>query len=588
MSIPLKKTKLRLAISMFIILLMVLLLITRLGYLQVVIGEDLKKQALEQCAEDIRIKPERGTIYDRKGKKLSISINGYKIECIPPDVGDSEETANILSEILNVDKEIILNKVASDKKYVKIKEWVEKEVGEEIEEKNIKGIVVVPNVKRYYPLGTSVSYILGFTDIDGNGLYGVEKTYDDYLRGIPGRLIINVDTWGRQLPYDNERLIEDTPGYGLVLTIDETIQHFAEEAILNVKEKYKAKRATVLVMEPKTGDILAMASKPDYDPNQPKVPQYDEISLKWNNLSEEELEKEWNKLWKPHPVTDSYEPGSTFKIITAAAALEENVVKMDTQFNSDGYVRDIPGGVLKCWSYRHPHGLQTFAEGVQNSCNPVLIEVSKLLGQEKMLKYLNGFGFGERTGIDLLGEGVGSIPSDYESMREIRLATISYGQGISVTPIQLITAISSIANQGQLMKPRIVKNVVDEKGNIIEEIKPEMVRKVISKETSEKVLEILEGVVKEGTGKKAYVSGYRVGGKTGTAQKVVNGEYSDEKFVASFVGVAPINDPKIVILVIVDEPDKDINYQGGQVAAPIAGEIIEKTLKYLDVEPQFQ
>ncbi|MTI49048.1 peptidoglycan D,D-transpeptidase FtsI family protein [Sporosalibacterium faouarense] len=587
MNTPFRGIRIRLVVTMLGILVLVSLLVTRLGFLQVVRGEALKKEALEQWAEDIKIQPERGTIYDRKGKRLSISINGYKIECIPPDIDNPVETAKKLSELLDINEESLYNKITSNQRYIKIMDWVEKDIGDSLEEENINGIIVVPHTKRYYPSGNLASYVLGFTDIDSRGLYGVEKSFNDYLHGVPGRLIINTDIWGRQLPYDNERLIDAKPGSSLVLTIDETIQHFAEKAATQAMEDFDPKRTTVLIMEPSTGDLLAMASMPDYDPNQPRVPDDEATKNRWANLSQEELEKEWNTLWKPHPITDTYEPGSTFKIITAAAALEENEVTPNTQFYSDGYFRDIPGVVLRCWRYYDPHGEETFAEAVQNSCNPVMIEVARKVGKEKMIKYIEAFGFGEKTGIDFLGEAKGSYPSDPEAMRDVRLATLSYGQGIAVTPIQLITAASAIANEGKLMKPRIVKSILDEEENIAEEFPTEMVRKVISKDTSDTLLGILESVITEGTGKKAFVPGYRVGGKTGTAQKIVNGEYSDEKFVASFIGVAPVNDPKIVVLVIVDEPDKEVDIHGGQVAAPIAGKLIEETLNYLDIEPQF-
>lgn len=587
MNLPFKNVRIRLVVTMFMVMILVMLLVVRVGFLQIVNGDKLKKQALEQWALDTVIKPERGIIYDRKGKRLSVSISGYKIECLPPDVERPEEAAAKISEILELDKDSVLEMISSDQKYVKIKDWVEKETGDKLNSENIKGIKVVPNTKRYYPYGNLASFVLGFNDIDNIGLYGIESSFNEYLTGVPGRLTINTDIWGRQLPYDSERRIEAEPGSDLVLTIDETIQSFAEKEAYNALEEYNAKRVTILVMEPSTGDVLAMASMPDYDPNEPRVPQDEETKKEWESLSQDELVNAWNNLWKPHPITDLYEPGSTFKIITAAAALEENLVGLDSHFYCDGYVRDIPGGTLKCWSYENPHGDQSFLEGLQNSCNPVFIEVAQKIGNENMLKYIEAFGFGEKTNINFLGEASGLMPRDPQTMKEIKLATLSYGQGISVTPIQLITAISAIANDGNLMRPRIVKSVLDEDETISQEFKPEMVKKVVSKETSDVLLYMLETVVNEGTGKKAFVPGYRVGGKTGTSEKAVDGKYSDDKYIASFVGIAPINNPKITVLVIVDEPNNEKDIYGGKVAAPIAGNVIEKTLKYLDIEPQF-
>lgn len=587
MKSPLKSVKVRLVFSTAIIFIVFFALISRLGFLQIVQGEGLKKEALEQWATDIKIQPQRGTIYDRKGvKRLAINISGYKIECIIPDIEEPLKTAEKLSSYLEIDQEEIYNLIISNERYVKLKDWVDKEIGDKLKEENIKGIVVVPNSKRYYPIDNLASYIIGFTDIDSKGLYGIEKSYDEYLRGTPGRLIINTDIWGRQLPYDNERLIEATPGNSIVLTIDETIQHFAEKAATQALIDNNATRTTVLIMDPNTGDILAMGSKPDYNLNTPRVPVNMDTMEKWKNLTQEELEKEWNSLWKPHSITDIYEPGSTFKVITAAAALEENLVTLKSQFNSQGFI-EVPGGTLRCWRYYDPHGVQTLLEALQNSCNPVFVEISKILGQEKMMNYIEAFGFGEKTGIDLLGESAGIIPNSLQSIKEIQLATMSYGQGISVTPIQLLSAMSVIANDGILMKPRIVKNVIDADGKINEDFQPQMVRKVISQETSQTMLDMLEKVVNDGTGKYAYVPGYRVGGKTGTAEKPIDGKYSKDKFVASFIGIAPVNDPKIVVLVIVDEPSPDINIHGGKVAAPVAAKVIEETLKYLNVEPQF-
>ena len=587
MTSPLKFTRLRIIVFTGIIFIIFFVLVSRLGFFQIVIGADLKKDALEQWATDVKIYPQRGVIYDRKGvKRLAISISGYKIECITPDVEDPLETAEKLSSYLEIDKEEIHEMIISNDRYVKLKDWVDKEVGDKLKEEKINGILVVSNSKRYYPMNNLASHIIGFTDIDTKGLYGIEKSYDEYLKGTPGRLIINTDTWGRQLPYDNERRIEPKPGNNIVLTIDEPIQHFAEKAATQGLIDNDALRATVFIMEPNTGDILAMVSKPDYNLNTPRVPMNMDTMKKWEGLNQKELEIEWNRLWKPHPITDIYEPGSTFKIITAAAALEENLLTLDTKFHSDGYIK-VPGGTLKCWRHYEPHGEQTFLEGMQNSCNPVFVETSEILGQENLMRYINAFGFGEKTGIDLLGEASGIVPDGDESLRQIRLATMSYGQGISVTPIQLLSAISAIANDGILMQPRIVKNIIDEDKKIQEHFEPHMIRKVISKETSKTLLYMLEKVVNEGTGKYAYVPGYRVGGKTGTAQKPIDGKYSEDKFFSSFVAVAPVNDPKIVVLVIVDEPNPDINIYGGKVAAPIAAKVIESTLKYLNVAPQF-
>ncbi|RKD34755.1 stage V sporulation protein D [Thermohalobacter berrensis] len=571
---------------LLIVSIFVLGLTIRLGYIQIVKGEELKKEALEQWTRDIPVKAKRGTIYDRKGKKLAISISTNTVWCRPADIENPKETAKIVANILEMDENEVLEKLTKKQSVVRVKMWIDKEKADALRKENLKGIEIVDDNKRYYPFGNFASYILGHTNIDQVGQYGVEKTYNKYLTGTPGRWIKTADAVGRQLPYENEKFYEPENGLNLVLTIDETIQHFAEKAALEALVKNKAKKVSIIVMEPKTGDILAMASKPDYDPNNPREPLNEKLKEEWAKLPVNEQIKKWYDMWRNFPINDSYEPGSTFKIITAAAGLEEGVVTPTSQFYCDGFITSVEGARLKCWRYYNPHGSETFVEGVQNSCNEVFVAVGQRLGKENMLKYIKGFGFGEKTGIDLTGEQSGIIPRSADSMREVNLATISYGQGIAVTPIQLITAISAVANGGKLMEPRIVKELIDQDGNIIEKFKPEVRRKVISEETSKTLLKILETVVSTGTGKKAYVPGYRVGGKTGTAQKVINGRYADGKYIASFVAIAPVNDPKIAVLAVIDEPSNG-EYYGGRIAAPVAGQVVKETLSYLDVEPQF-
>jgi len=571
---------------LFTVSLALFALVVRLGYLQIVRGEDLKKQALEQWTRGIEVKAKRGIIYDKKGKKLATSISKDTVHARPADIKEHEKTANILSEILGLDKEEVYKKITSKQSSVKIKQWIDHEEAEALHKENLSGIDVVPDVKRYYPFGSFAAHILGFTDIDSVGLYGIERTLNKYLTGTSGRWIKTTDAVGRQLPYDNEKLYEAKDGLNVVLTLDETIQHFAEKAALEALVKNKAKNVSIIIMEPNTGDILAMTTKPDYDPNDPRTPLDDNLKSEWENLPIDELQKKWYDMWRNYPINDLYEPGSTFKIITAAAGLEENVVTPESQFYCDGFITDIPGARLKCWRWYNPHGNETFIQGVQNSCNEVFVAVGRRLGNENMIKYVQAFGFGDKTEIELTGESPGLSLRDPKTMKEVELATMAYGQGIAVTPIQLITAISAVANGGNLMEPRIVKELVDVDGNIIHKFEPEIKRRVISEETSKTLNSILESVVSVGTGKQAYVPGYRVAGKTGTAQKVINGRYADGKYIASFAALAPANDPKIAILIIIDEPSNGA-YYGGMIAAPVAGEVIRETLGYLDIEPQF-
>lgn len=587
MSLPTLSTKRRLIFTLFLVSGLVFALIVRLGVIQIVHGEDLKKQALEQWTRGIPVKAERGLILDRNGKKLAISVSRDTVWCRPADISNPEKDAKKIAEILQLNEEEVYKKITSKQSLVKIKQWIEKEESEALRKANISGIEIVEDNKRYYPFGSFAAHIIGHNNIDQVGQYGVEASFNKYLTGTPGKWVKTTDAAGRQLPYDNEKLYEAKNGLNVVLTMDETIQHFAEKAALETLVKNNAKNVSIIVMDPNTGDLLALANKPDYDPNNPTKPVSEEEAKEWEGLSQEEITQKWYDMWRNFAISDVYEPGSTFKIITAAAGLEENVVTANSQFYCGGYVRQVKSGKpIKCWRYYNPHGSQTFAEGVQNSCNVVFVEVGLRLGAQKMYEYLRAFGFGELTGVPFSGESPGIIPSGPEAIKDVNLATISFGQGIAVTPIQLVTAISAVANGGNLMVPRVVKELVDDEGNVVRRYEPEVKRKVISEETSKTLMGILETVVSEGTGKSAYVPGYRVAGKTGTAQKVVDGKYADGKYVASFVAIAPANDPKIVVAVIVDEPSNGA-YYGGQIAAPVAGEVVKDVLNYLNVEPQF-
>jgi len=560
-------------------------LIIRLGFIQIVQGEELKKGALEQWTKSIEIKAKRGTIYDRNGKELAISVSSHTVWASPADIKNPEETAKKVAEVLELDEKEVYEKITKKVNVIKIKQWITMEETKKLRELNLSGIEIVDDNKRFYPYGAFASYILGFTDIDNNGLYGIERTYDKYLSGASGRWVKIEDARGVEMPYGGEKVYEPENGLNVVLTIDETIQHFAEKAAKEALERTKAKNVAILVMEPKTGDILALANLPQYDPNNPREPLDPELKEQWKNLTQEELEKEWYDMWRNFSINDSYEPGSTFKLIVSAAALEEGAVNVDTHFYCGGFVRDIPGVVLKCARWYNPHGSQNFKEALENSCNVAFVDVGRRLGKEKLYEYIKAFGFGEPTGIELTGEQGGIIPASTDVIKEVNLATMSYGHGIAVTPIQLLTAVSAIANGGKLMVPRVVSKLVDNEGNVVKTIEPVVKRQVISESTAKTLLELMEGVVSEGTGSNAYVPGYRVAGKTGTAQKIIDGRYAPGKYIGSFVAVAPADEPKIAVLVIVDEPQGV--YYGGSVAAPVAGDLIEETLNYLDVPPKY-
>lgn len=572
----------RLIFCLFTVFFIFFALILRLMWIQVIKGDLYRGMAVEQWTRDIPVPSKRGIIYDRNGKKLAISASIESIYVRPVEIEDVEGVSYRIAEALGMDRQQVLEKLTKKADTVLLKRKVEKEIVDTI--RDIPGIHVVDDSKRYYSNRNFAAHLLGFTGIDNQGLDGVEAIFDKYLYGLPGRNIAETDAAGRPIPfgYDTQYAAQD--GYDLVLTIDEVIQHFAEKAMEEALIKHNAHRATAIVMDPKTGDVLAMVVKPDYDPNTPFEPVDPESKKLWEGMTEEKKRDERLKMWRNYAVSDIYEPGSTFKIITSAAGLEEGVVTPNSTFYCRGTVK-VGGRTLECWRYYSPHGHQTFTEGVQNSCNPVFIEVAQRLGEEKFLKYIEAFGFGSKTGIDLPGEAYGLVMNP-SSVGPVELSTMSYGQGIAVTPIQLITAASAIANDGILMEPRIALELRDKEGNTIHRFEPRMRRQVISPETSRTLMQILESVVSDGTGSNAYIPGYRVAGKTGTAQKVIDGRYVDRKYVASFVAIAPADDPRIAVLVVIDEPDPS-NYYGGQIAAPVAGAIVRDVLRYLNVKPRF-
>ncbi len=569
-----------------LVILIILGLVIRLGYLQITRGEELRKGALEQWTRGVTLKSKRGIIYDRNGKKLAVSQSASTVWASPKDIKESQAkgVAKELARVLKLDEEKVYGQIREEVSNKKIKQWITKEEADNLRKLNLSGISVVDDNKRYYPYGQFAPYVLGFTDIDNNGLDGIENTYDKYLAGTPGKWIKTTDGPGGQLPFDGERIYESSDGSGVVLTIDETIQNFAEKAAEKSLAKTKAKNISIIIMEPDSGDILAMVNKPDYDPNSPRQAPNEATQEEWDKLESDELQNKWYNMWRNFSISDIYEPGSTFKAITTAIAIEENIAQPDTNYFCNGSI-NVQGTKLRCSSWYDPHGAQTFTQGLNSSCNIVFVDTARKIGKEQFYRYIKAFGFGENTGIDLNGEQAGIIPINTDVIRDVNLATMSYGHGIAVTPLQLVNAFSAIANGGNLMKPRLVKQVIDLEGNLIEEYKPEIRRKVISKSTSEKTLKMLESVVLNGTGSSAYIPGFRVGGKTGTAEKVIDGRYAKGKYIGSFGAIAPVDDPKIAILVVVDEPEGQ--YYGGSVAAPVANEIIEDTLNYLEVPPIF-
>jgi len=560
MSVPQIVIKRRLVWLLLFTLIISFGLTTRVFWLQIVRGDELKARAQSQWTKDVPVEPKRGTIYDRNKEPLAISATVDTVIASPPDISDIETTARLLAPALNLEEEKLIQtlKDAKDKNKasVYIKRKISEEESEAVRKLNLKGIYFTKETKRFYPERNLASHIIGFVGIDSQGLDGIELKYDKYLKGTPGRIVSETDAMSRELPFGVDKYIPPEDGYDLQLTIDKVIQHVAERELEKALVEHSAKKGTIIVMAPKTGEILAIANKPDYDPN--------------------EYQKYPQKQWRNSAVSDVYEPGSTFKVITASAALEEGVVRPNDSFFDPGYI--IVSGIrIGCW--RHGgHGSQTFVQVVENSCNPAFVNVVNKLGKERFIPYIKAFGFGELTGIDLPGEAKGIFnPS---GIGPVELATISFGQGISVTPIQLLTAISAVANDGKLIQPHVAKALIDKEGNVIHEFNTTPVRQVISYETAQEMKRILESVVSNGTGGRGAIEGFKVAGKTGTAEKYISGKY-----VASFVGFAPADDPELAALVIIDEPMGSTIY-GGQIAGPVFQKVMSDSLNYLGIKPQ--
>lgn len=570
----LNKSILRKRTGLVFILLSLLLvyLVGRIGWVQIVNGDKFQKMALNIRLREVPVEAKRGAIYDCNGKELAVSISSDSIYAVPPEVnrsGKAQEIAATIAPLLGMKESDTLAKITKKTYFQWIKRKIDFDTAQKIKKMKLPGIAIVEESQRYYPNTTLASHVLGFAGVDNQGLEGIEKTFEKDLHGNPGKIEIEYDAAGRQLPQALHKYVPPEDGKSLITTIDEVIQHFAERELDKIyASPSKPKSATIIVMDPKTGYILALASRPNYDPNNYK--NYDQ------------------SVWRNIAVSNTYEPGSTFKIVTASAAMEEGVVHADYHYYDHGYIQ-VGDRKIKCWRYYNPHGEQTFAQVVQNSCNPGFVDIGLRMESQKKGKfyeYIRSFGFGKTTGLGLPGEANGIVIPE-SKLKPINIATISIGQSIAVTPIQLITAASAVANNGVLMKPQIVKEIRDSNEKVIQRFDPKPVKQIISPKTAKELDLILESVVSEGTGANAYIEGYRVGGKTGTAQKAGKGGYQQGKYVASFLGIAPVDNPRLVCLVVIDEP-QGYPYFGGTLAAPIFKNVVSDSLRYLGVRPEYK
>ena len=568
----------RLALLMAVFFALFLALCGRLFQLQVLEAESLQMRAQAQWTSESTIQPTRGRILDRNGAVLAQSATAYTLSVSPRQVKDPGRMARVLAPILGMGEDELIRKVSDTSRGgVTLKRQLSRDAAQEIKaliardaalgDPVLNGLYLEEESKRYYPMGELACQVLGLTTIDGVGQAGLEQALDSYLSGKAGRVLEEIDGKGRELDYSASEYIAAVEGGEVTLTIDASIQSFAERAAREALSMNSAKAVRVLVMHPRTGEILAMVNKPDYDLNAP--PRDDVETL--------------TELMRNRCITDAYEPGSTFKILTAAAALDSGLVSPGEGFYCSGSIH-VDGGRIKCWG--RPHGAETFAKALQNSCNPVFVEMGLRLGVERFYDYLEAFGLGKSTGVDLPGEAGGILISE-KNVKRVDLARIGFGQSVALTPLQLLTATCSVINGGNLMTPYIVKSIADGNGELLQVGKATVRGRTISEATSATMRTLLEGVVNEGGGKNAAIPGYRIGGKTGTAQVYVDGVVSSDKHIGSFVGFAPIDDPQLAVLVIVEEADVPIDF-GSVTAAPFAREILEQTLMYLGIAPQTQ
>lgn len=589
---PQIQSKRRLIIAFSILFVCLAVLCLRLGWIQIVKGDEYSRMATEQQTRDVPIEAKRGVIYDTNGNELAISATCYSVWARPSNIAvgkndvekerNIDKTAKQLAEVLGKDKDEIREIITKEQALIKVDKYLDKDTADKVRELELSGIEIAEDVKRYYPSGAFLAHTLGSVTDDNTGLSGIELEYNQYLSGVEGRWIKDTDISGNTLTYGKETYYQAEDGLGLVLTIDETIQHYTEKAIKTTQEKTAADRVFAIMMDVNTGDILAIAQTPEFDPNNAKVPLDEDARKAVEAMSDSEKMAYWNSMWRNALICDVYEPGSTFKLLTTAMSIEEGKTDISETFTCTGST-NVSGTILKCWRSQNPHGTQTLEQAVGNSCNPVFIELAHRMGIDRFYDYLETFGVTEKTGIDFPGEG-SSILQNEATAGPVGLATMGYGHGVAVTPIQLITAISSLGNEGKLMQPRLVKALVDEKGEVVKEFDTKVVRQTVSKSTAEEMCGIMEYVVAEGGAGTAKVDGYRVGGKTGTANKAKDGGYSNETY-SSFIGMAPMDDPQIALLVIVDNP-KGVKY-GSTTAAPGAKLILQDTLRYLDLQPQY-
>ena len=578
----------RLAAGMAVLLLLMIALIFRMGYWQIIRADELKVMAVSMQKIDAEIDPVRGTIYDSKMGPLAETMTEYALYGYTQNLykstklnnNERKATVKDMAEITGLSEVEVRKRFRVEENLALIAEGLTKEQVEKAEKRWEGNVIVKTKVTRYYPNGSFAAQVLGGVNSENIGRSGLEYEYNSVLAGVKGRTVRTTDRDGNTLSGNNSRYYDAQDGNSIVTTIDSVLQHFVEEAIEKGMKKTGAKAITCIVTDPKTGNILAMATTPGYDPNNSSAPSDPAELEKFEKMTDAEKTEYLSRMWTIRGISNVYEPGSTFKLIAAAAALDSASADSKSRYTCKGSIR-VANYNLHCLGV---HGKQTLKEAVGNSCNPAMAKVALDMGAETFYNYIDMFGFNDKTGVDLPGE-TDSIVKDIDGMGDVDLATTGYGQGIAVTPLQILCAVNALGNDGVLMKPKIVKEIVNSKGETVRTIPDTAVRQVVSKETADEMRDIMEYYVSDAGGNKAYVPGFRIGGKTGTANLVQNGAYSAKETNTSFVAMAPMDDPKISMIVIVYSPTK-IQY-GNLTAGPIVKDIMEEALQYMGVERKY-
>lgn len=554
-------------------LLMIFFLIARLVYLMIFDAAYYQQKAKTLHEREREIKAARGEVIDRNGKVLATNKAVCTISVIYSQITDPERVIQVLADELGIEKEMIRKRIEKVSSREKIKTNVEKETGDRIRAYELDGVKVDEDFKRYYPYGNLASKVLGFTGGDNQGIIGLEVKYENYLKGVNGMILTTTDARGIELADTLEDRVEPVSGDTLQVSLDYNIQEYAQQAAEKVMEEKQADAVVILILNPKTGEIYACVNAPEFDLNAPfTLPEGTDAAL-----NDEEKQAMLNQMWRNRSINDTYEPGSIFKVFTASAALEEGVVKEEDTFYCPGY-KLVEDRRIRC-ARTTGHGSETFVQGVQNSCNPVFIEVGMRLGTENFYKYFEKFGLMGKTGVDLPGEAA-TIMHKKENVGQVELATMSFGQSFQVTPMQMATTVCSLVNGGKRITPHFGVAVYDaESGEKEETISYGKRKRILSKETSEKMRKILETVVSEGGGKKAQIEGYRIGGKTATSQTLPR---SANRYIGSFIGFAPADDPQVAAMAIIYNPQGI--YYGGTIAAPVVRDIFDNILPYLGIE----